>query len=344
MIKKVFSLVFFVSISIIVVSFATPSLSTAETIDLKFSHAFPPMHLLQRKVFEPWAQKISEQTDGRVKVSFFPGGALGKPFDQYKLAEVGVADIVYIGLLFSPGRFPMTTVFELPFMTPSAQITSEAMWKTYEKYPQVQKEYAKYKVLGLFCHTAGHFHTSKKAIRGIDDFKGMKIRTASPSVTDALKIFRAIPVEMPITETYTALERGVVDGTVVPFEGLKTFKLEELVKNTTITDFYTVTMACLMNKKKYDSLPDDIKAVIDKNSGIVMSSWCGKTYDTAEAHIKEMILSKGKIEVITLPDLDMQKLHDLVLPMREAWVKDMADRGLDGKPVLEGALDFLGIK
>ena len=87
---------------------------------------------------------------------------------------------------------------------------------------------------------------------------------------------------MPITDTYTSLERGVVDGTVVPFEGLGIFKLDDLVKYSTITDFYTVTMAVLMNKRKYQSLPDDLKKAIDENSGLVMSSWCGKAYDKAE--------------------------------------------------------------
>jgi len=342
--KKASSLVLFVFIPLIVFFLAMPSFSAAETIELKFSHPFSPKHLCQSNVFEPWAQKINEQTHGEVKVAFFPGGALGKPSEQYKLAEVGVADIVYIGLLFSPGRFPMSTVFELPFMTPTAQIASEAMWKTYEKFPQYQKEYEKYKVLSLFCHAAGDFYTSKKPIRSIQDFKGIKIRTASPSVTDGLKIFGGIPVELPITETYTALERGVVDGAVGGFQTLVTFKLAELVKYYTNAKFYTVGMACLMNKKRYESLPDDVKMVINKNSGLSMSSWCGKAFDKAEMKFEKIVLSKYKIEVINLPDEDVKRLHDLAMPMRESWIKAMAERGLDGKPVLEGALEFLGLK
>jgi TRAP-type C4-dicarboxylate transport system substrate-binding protein len=273
----------------------------------------------------------------------FPGGALGKPGDQYVLAEHGIADIVYILQDYSPGRFPVTSVFELPFMTPTAQIASEAMWKTYEKLPALQKEYSKYKVLALFCHPAGHFHTTKIPIRSIDDFKGRKMRTASPWVTAALKTFGSIPVEMPITDTYTSLERGVVDGTVVPFEGLGIFKLDDLVKYTTLTDFYTVTMAVLMNKRKYESLPDDVKKAIDENSGLVMSSWCGQEYDKAEVPFRERAVKKG-IELIKLSDADMQKLHAQTLPLRDQWIKEMKKRGIDGKPVLDGALGFLGLK
>lgn len=315
----------------------------AAEIDLKFSHSFSPMHTMQKKVFEPWGEKLSQITDGKVKVTMFPGGALGKPGDQYVLAEHGIADIVYLLHDYSPGRFPVTSVFELPFMTPTAQTASEAMWKTFEKFPGLQKEYSKYKVLALFCHPAGHFHTTKKPIRTIADFNGLKMRTASPWVTAALKNFGSIPVEMPITDTYTSLERGVVDGTVVPFEGLGIFKLDDLAKYTTITDFYTVTMAVLMNKRKYESLPDDVKKAIDENSGLVMSSWCGKAYDAAEIPFKERAVKKG-IEMIQLSDADMQKLHAETLPLRDEWIKEMGKRGIDGKPILAGALQFLGIK
>lgn len=315
----------------------------AAEFDLKFSHSFSPMHTMQRKVFEPWGEKLSQLTNGQVKVTMFPGGALGKPGDQHVLAEHGIADIVYILQDYSPGRFPVTSVFELPFMTPTAQIASEAMWKTFEKFPTLQKEYSKYKVLALFCHPAGHFHTTKKPIRSIDGFKGLKMRTASPWVTAALKNFGSIPVEMPITDTYTSLERGVVDGTVVPFEGLGIFKLDDLVKHTTLTDFYTVTMAVLMNKRKYESLPDNVKKAIDENSGLVMSSWCGEEYDKAEVPFRDRAVKKG-VELIKLSDADMQKLHEQTLPLRDKWVGEMKRRGIDGKPVLDGALGFLGLE
>ncbi|MCF8094093.1 MAG: TRAP transporter substrate-binding protein, partial [Desulfobacteraceae bacterium] len=200
----------------------------AETIELKFSTSFSPKHTQQVKVFEPWAEKINELTDGQVKVNFFPGGALGKAGDQVDLVKSGIADITYTLHDYTPGRFPLTSVFELPFMVPSGPRTSWAMWKMFEEVPEFQKEYKDFKVLSLFCHPGGNFNTVDKPIKSLEDFKGMKIRTASPSVTKALKTFGATPVNMPVTETYTAMERGVVDGTVLPWEGLFVFNLYEL--------------------------------------------------------------------------------------------------------------------
>ncbi len=314
--------------------------ASAKTIELRFATSFSTKHTMQVRVFEPWAEKINKLTKGKVVVTFFPGGALGKAPDHYALAEKGIADIVYILHDYTPGRFPMTSVFELPFMTPSATKTSRAMWRTYENFPEFQREYKKVKVLALFCHPGGDFHTVKKPITSIADFEGMKIRTANPFVTQALKSFGAIPVTIPITETYTALERGVVDGTVVPWEGLGIFKLDDLTKYATLADFYTMTMAVLMNKRKWDSLPDDVKMIMTEHSGLAMSLACGKAYDDTDEPFKKRALSKG-IQVIELPPAEKKKLEDLTIPLRNEWIRDMESRGLPGRAVLEAALQFL---
>ena len=296
---------------------------------------------MQTQVFEPWAEKIQKQTDGRVKVTFFPGGALGKTPDHYSLAESGIADIAYNLHDYTPGRFPMTSVFGLPFMVPTALDTSRAMWTCYEKFPAFQKEYSKVKLLALFCHPGGDYHTVKKPIRSIDDFNGMKIRTANPTVTKALKIFNAVPVTVPVTEAYTALERGVVDGTVVPWEGLGIFKLDELTKYATEVDFYTMTMFVVMNKKQWNDLPEDIQKIIDANSGMALSEWCGKVYDATDEPFKQRALKKG-VKVVELPAAERQKMVDLTLSIREEWVKDMEAKGLPGEEVLKTALELIG--
>ena len=291
-------------------------------------------------VFEPWAKKVEEMTGGRLKITMFPGGALGKTSDHYYLAEKGIADISYALQDYTPGRFPLTAVFELPFMIPSAEKTSVAMWKTFEKFPEFQREYSEVKVLALFCHPQGHFNTVKKPIKGLKDFQGMKFRTASPHVTKALKAFGAVPVTMAVSESYTALERGVVDGTVLPWEGLYVFNQAELLKYSTETDFYTMTMMVVMNKRKYDSLPDDIKKVIDQTTGIVMSSEAGRVYDTTRPVHKEKCLEKG-MEVIQLPPGDIKKLEELTMPLRREWIDEMDQKGLPGNAVLNAAIEFI---
>lgn len=318
---------------------AAPSVS-AKTIDLKFATGFSPKHTMQTKVFEPWAEKIKQMSNGKVKVTFFPGGALGKTPDHYDLAEKGIADISYTLHDYTPGRFPMTTVFELPFIIKSATNTSKAMWQVFEQFPEFRKEYRKVKVLGLFCHPAGNFNSMRKPIKSLEDLKGMKFRTASPHVTEALKIFGAVPVNMPITETYTALERGVVEGTVLPWEGNFVFKLAELLKYGTETDFYTMTMMVVMNKRKYDSLPDDVKKIIDDTTGMAMSVEAGKVYDQTNDPLKKLCEKKG-MQSLQLPLEEKKKLEKLTMPLRAKWVKDMEAKGLPGQAVLDATINYI---
>jgi TRAP-type C4-dicarboxylate transport system substrate-binding protein len=333
----------FLSIFIILSLFVIilPHYVTARTIELRVAQPFSPKHTIQTMVFEPWAKKIEEMTGGKVKVTMFPGGALGKASDHYSLAEKGIADIVYALQDYTPGRFPLTSVFELPFMIPTAEKTSVAMWKTYEKFPEFRKEYKKIKVLALFCHPPGHFNTIDKPIRTLGDFKGLKIRTAiQPSVTNALKIFGAVPVTMAVSDSYSALERGVVDGTVLPWEGLYVFNQAELLKYSTEASFYTTTMMIVMNKRKYNSLPDDIKKVIDQTTGLVLSREAGGVYDSMRPVYKERCLEKG-MQTIQLPPEDIEKLKSLTMPIREEWIKDMEKKRLPGKAVLDAAIKFI---
>jgi TRAP-type transport system periplasmic protein len=318
-----------------------PTNSRAEkVIELRFAQPFSPKHVMQVMVFDPWAKKIEEMSKGRVKVVMFTGGALGKDTDHYYLAETGIADIVYALQDYTSGRFPLTSVFELPFMIPSTEKTSVAMWKTYEKFPEFQKEYSKVKVLALFCHAQGHFNTVKKPIRTLDDFRGLKFRTANPHVTKALKAFGAVPVSMSVSESYSALERGVVDGTVLPWEGLFVFNQAELLKYSTETDFYTMTMMIVMNKRKYDSLPDDIKKIIDQTTGLVLSREAGRVYDSLIPVMKERCLNKG-MQAIQLSESDTEKLKALTIPLREEWIKEMEKKKLPGKAVLDAAIKFI---
>lgn len=314
-----------------------PQSGYAKGIVLKFATGFSPKHTMQTKVFEPWAEKINKMTNGKVKVTFFPGGALGKTPDHYDLAEKGIADISYTLQDYTPGRFPLTSVFELPFMISSATQTSVAMWKVYEQFPEFQKEYGKVKVLALFCHPAGGFNTVKTPVKAIGDLKGMKFRTASPHVTEALKIFGAVPVNMPVTETYTALERGVIEGTVLPWEGNFVFKLAELLKYGTETEFYTMSMMVVMNKRKYESLPEDVKKAIDATTGLVMSQEAGKVYDDTNVPMRNLCMKKG-MEVLRLPDQEKKKLKSLTMPLRDKWVKEMEAKGMPGKAILDAAV------
>lgn len=330
-------------VAISLIFLLSPISTFAKTHRVIVGSPFPPMQVINRTIIKPWVDEINRRSKGKIKMKYYPGGSLGKTPAHYDLAEKGVAHVGYHLTDYTPGRFPMTSVFSLPFMTPSAKITSEAMWRTFEQEPDFRKEYSKVKLLAIFCHPGGDFHTVSRPIRKLDDFKGLKIRSANGSVNQALQIWGAVPVSMPITETYLSMERRVVDGTVLPWEGMGVFKLSEITKYATVTGFYTMPHIIVMNKKKWNSLPKDMQKLIDDTTGFAMSSRAGAEFDATTAPFRKMALDKG-IEEIILPVSELQKLKDLTKPMRITWIKDMEKRGLNGKQVLKTALRNLGLK
>lgn len=313
---------------------------SADTIKLRFSSPFPIMQTITGKIIKPWIDEINKASEGKVKIRLYPGGALGKAPESYDLAEKGIADLSYHLADYSPGRFPLTSVFSLPFMVPSGKDVSEAMWKTFMKEAKFREEYSKVKVLALFGHPGGHFHTVKKPIRKMADFNGIKMRTANPSISEALKLWGAIPVAMPITETYQSLERNVIDGTVLVWEGMCAFKLNEVTKYATMADLYTMPMMIVMNKDKWDSLPDDVKKLIDGTTGLKMSSEAGAAFDKSEKPSRAVCLKKGIEEIVFEPD-EMAKLRESTLPLRAKWVKEMEAKGYPAQQILDTALGFI---
>ncbi len=306
---------------------------------LKFTQPFSPKYAQQTQLFEPWAKKLEAHTNGQVEVKFFPGGALGKPGQIYDMVEKGIIDIGFDLHDYTPGRFPAISVFELPFMIDTAEQGSVAMWKTYEKAASVKKEYDGVKLLWLSCHAPGFFNTTNKPVKQLADLKGLKIRTASSIVTEALQLFGATPVTMPATEIYTALEKGVVDGTVLPYDGLGAFKLNDVVKHICRTDFYSMTFFVVMNQKKFDALPKEAQDFINANMGETMSRASGKIFDEDSTRIRKLFLQAGLTED-QLSAEEMKKLKKMVKPITEKWISDTASKGIDSKNLLDMATQF----
>lgn len=312
----------------------------AETINLRFSSPFPTMQTITGKIIQPWIDEINKAGEGKVNIKLYPAGALGKAPDQFDVAEKGLADFSYHLADYTPGRFPLTSVFSLPFMVPSGEKVSKAMWETFQKEVKYQEEYNKVKVLALFGHPGGNFYTVNTPINTMADFKGLKIRTANPSISKALSIWGAVPVAQPITETYQSMQLGVLDGTVLPYEGMVVFKLNELAKYSTMGNLYTMPMMIVMNQKSWDKLPEDVKNLIDSTTGLKMSMAAGKAFDDMEKPFREICLKKGMKEII-LDSVEYQKMVDSTLPLREEWTKEMEAKGLPGKAIFKTALGFI---
>lgn len=252
--------------------------SAQEKIEIKLSHYLPPTHGLHVDFTEPWARELEKRTNGKVVVKVFPGNSsLGNAANQLDQVKAGVTDIA-LGLSGIPrGRLPRTTIIDLPFLTDSADAASKALWAIYPKY--LAEEYKGLKPLALFAHNPGLIITRDKKVTSLADLKSLRIRAPSVETQELLKVGGASPVGMPPGQIYENMEKGVIDGAMLPYDGVKGFKVDELTKFIFDADLYTTSFYFVMNQKKYDSLPADVRKAIDEISGDVLVAKFGGWWD-----------------------------------------------------------------
>ena len=188
-------------------------------------------------------------------------------------------------------------------------------------------------MLWFWVHPPGHFHLARKQVRVLEDLAGLKIRAATPMLTTMVKTLGAIPVSIPAPDTYTALERGTVDGTIFPWEAISSFKIAEVLKHHVASGLYVAPLFTLMNQKKYDSLPPDLRKVIDDLSGSWGAEFNGKVWDQNEQVGIEAIKKAGGT-IYTLPAEERQRWAARLKPMEDDWLKTMEAKGLPGRQVL----------
>ncbi len=309
----------------------------AQEVTLRLHQFLPPQATVPKHILDVWADKIEADSGGRISIERYPSMQLGGvPPELMDQAIDGVADITWTVVGYTPGRFPSTEVFELPFMVTDARAASYAYWKMYEA--DMQDEFSAVHVLGTWVHGPGMFHT-KDPVEQPSDLRGMKIRGGGRLVNQLLELLGATPVGMPVPAVPEALSSGVIDGTTIPWEVTAALKVPELVHNHTEFEgpaLYDLTFALVMNKGVYDAMPEDLRAIIDANSGLDFSVFAGGVMQDYDAPARENALDLGN-NVITISEADAQEWRALAEPVYTSWIADMAAKGIDGQALIDEA-------
>lgn len=322
-------------------SLSTIGTASAAEVTLRLHQFLPPQANVPKHILEPWMNTIEIKSDGRIEIEHFPAMQLGgSPPELFDQAADGIADVVWTVVGYTPGRFPSTEVFELPFMVEDARAASYAYWTMYERH--MQDEFADVKILGAWVHGPGMFHT-KKPVTKPSDLRGMKIRGGSRLVNKLLETTGAEPIGMPVPAVPEALSKGVIDGTTIPWEVTTALKIPELVKNHTGFEgnaLYTLTFILAMNNDTYDSLPDDLKSVIDENSGLAFSVFAGGVMQEYDAPARE-IAEKAGNSIVTISEEDAEEWKEVVQPIYADWIADMDKKGIDGQAMINEAHELM---
>jgi TRAP-type C4-dicarboxylate transport system substrate-binding protein len=314
--------------------------SAQEVITLKVAHFLPASSTQQTKLIEPWCAKVNKESNGKLKCQIYPsnqlGGTAAQLFDQ---AKDGVADIVWTLPGAQAGRFMVSEAFELPFMVKSTENGSRALWNYATKYATA--EFKGVKPILFHLHDGSLLHTTKKQVKVLEDFKGLKVRTPTRQSTKMILALGGTPVTMPVPLVPEALSKGVIDGAMVPWEVAPSAKLDEIAKFHTETDasmpqISNSVFIFAMNQAKYDSLPADLKKVIDANSGAEASAAAGKVFTVAGAAARKVAQDRGNT-FHNVPPAEVQRWEKAVDGVINDWVKDVTAKGYDGKKLLEEA-------
>ena len=336
--KRKFVLLSMLSLVVIFFFVTQNAFSAAEKpIELKFASFLPVMHHQHIEAFVPFAKEVEERTKGRVKVTLYPSEAICKARDLYDCALQGIAETAFFIPSYTAGRFPLTTVMELPIGVPSAKVGTQVIWDLYEKY--FKAEYAGVKLLSLWTIQPAHIFTTKKPIKTLEDLRGLRIRSPGPLQTITLKEFGASPISMPASDLYDALQRGMVDGMLTDFAALKGFRFVEVVKYCTPANFYSLPMGYAANLKSWNSLPPDIQKIMEELTGLRFAENNAKSFDKNDVIGRD--LSKGKVEIHELSAEQKKIWAEKFKNIYEKWVTDMEAKGLPGKKVYEDALSLL---
>jgi TRAP-type C4-dicarboxylate transport system substrate-binding protein len=314
---------------------------SAQTITLKVHHFLGPQSIQHTTMLKTWCDNIARDSNNRLNCQIFPAMQLGgSPPQLYDQAKDGVADVVWTVAGYSANRFVRSQVFELPFMMTNAGATSRAAWDFVQKH--AMDEYKDVKLLAVHVHGPGVLFTKNKPITKIEDLRGMKMRGPTATVTKMLANMGATPVGMPVPQVPEALSKGVIDGAVIPYEVAPGLKVNELTKFASETPkgspaLYTTFFVVPMNRARYDSLPADLKAVIDKNSGRELSAFLGSTQEGNDVPGRRAFVETPGYTITQIPAAEVDRWKKATDNLDDEWVADMNKRGFNGKAMLEDA-------
>jgi TRAP-type transport system periplasmic protein len=305
-------------------------------VELTYSIFFPATHGNTILATE-WAKEIEKRTNGKVKINMFPGATL-TPADQcYDGVVKGISDIGMSVVSYVKGRFPFSEVTDLPLGYKNGRQATLLCNAFFEKFKP--KEFDDVKIMYLHGHGPGILHT-KKPVEKLEQLKGLKIRGTGTTIK-VVSALGATPVAMPQTETYEALQRGVVDGLLSPIEVLKGWKFAEVVTSTT-EDYgaaYTIMFFVAMNKKKWEALPKEVQQTIEQ----INKEWIEKTcqlWDQVDKEGREYTLSRGN-KIIPLSKEEDARWAKAVEPVLAEYVKNMKEKGLPGEEALKFCQEWL---
>jgi TRAP-type C4-dicarboxylate transport system substrate-binding protein len=327
------------TLAAVTASIAMTSAAQAADVTLRFSHFWPAVSPIHKEVFQGWADAVQADSDGRIKVEIYPGGTLSRPPAQYDAVISRIADMTATVQGYTANRFPLTQVVELPGVVKTAEHGSCVIQSLYDE-GLIADEYKDTRPLFLFTHGQGHLHLKGKAVHEPSDLAGLRIRRPTLVVGSLLEGLKAQPVGMPAPNSYESMQRGVIDGVSLPWEGVNSFRINELADNHTEIGLYSLSFVVTMNKSVYDRMPADLQQVIDKHSGLELAKQSGRIFDQVDELGRAEAVKLGHNMITIEGGAENPAWKPVLDATTEQYLQELEDKGMPARTVYKRALEL----
>lgn len=306
--------------------------ASAQTV-LRFSNWLPPTHHVLTEMVQPWAADVEKATEGRVKVQVLP--ALGAAPAHYDLVKSGVADLAFSVHAYTPNRFKLTEMAELPFSTDHAVVNSLAYWRTYQKHFAKLNEHEGVVLLGLWTNGPYQLFTKANAFTSMDAVKGIKVRVPGTTVEKITKSLGMTPISSPLSEAYEQISRGVIQGMFQQKETVVAFNMTQHMPAASFVPggFAHSSQYMVINAAKWQSLEPRDRAAIEKLSGEAMVRRFSAVWQAKE----DEALGKLKAAGVNVTEVSGPLLADLrakLAYVEQEWLADASKKSPDAKAAL----------
>jgi TRAP-type C4-dicarboxylate transport system substrate-binding protein len=320
-----------------VVAATSLTAAKAEEVVLRVGNWLPMHHLIVSGIIKPWADAIEAETDGTLRFEIMTS-PLGPPPAQFDLLLDQAFDVGFGVSGHNPGRFTLTQVMDLPFMSPDPWAGSAASWAAYERWGSEYGEHDGAHVIGLFTHSNPNINMANGRVETIADLEGKTIRVGGNVTGRIMSQLGATPVQLPPTEAQTAMSRGVADGITFPSESIDFFGITPVI--TSITQIpgglYTDTFWVAFNEDSWNDLSDEHKAAVEKHSGMAIALLAGWAWTNGDTLGEEKLNEQG-VEFITLPEEEVEIARERLAELEQEWLEEANSRGFDGEAIIEYA-------
>ena len=305
---------------------AASSVASAQTV-LTLSSWVPPAHTLTESQRD-WCAMLEQKVPGKIKCNQLPRAVSAAP-GTFDAVRNGLVDLSFTVQGYTPGRFVTTQIAEFPFLGDSSEATSVAFQRVYAKSPAMQDEHKGVKVIAVFTHGPGMIFNTKRPIASVADLSGLKFRIGGGMVNDISKALGMNVTLKPAPESYELLSTGVMDGTLFPAESVEGFKIDKVIKYATTFPggLYNTSFVFMMNQAKYDSLPPDVKKIVDEMSGEFAARMMGKGWDKVDRRGMAFMQAAG-VQFTRADAAFVKNVLEKTDPLVETWAKAAEAKGM----------------